>query len=92
MEPNFIQYKAQLLEILMNENYHGNLIDLVDQLNGLGHTKMEIYNLFSTFHQQIQVDRRTHGNEDIYNRLSNFMDGFTAWGKSFRILPHEPDL
>jgi hypothetical protein len=85
-------YKVRLLEILLGENHHGGLLDLIDQLHKQGHAKAEIYDLFLAFHEEIQIDPRTKNDEAIYDRLSDFMDRFTAWGKNFKILPHEPDL
>ncbi len=55
-------------------------------------SKKDIYEMFLDFHREIQVDSRTKNNEGVYDRLSDFMDGFTAWGKSFKILPDKPNI
>jgi hypothetical protein len=85
-------YKDRLFEILLGDNHHSDFLDLIDQLYNQGQTKAEIYVLFLDFHQEIQIDPRTENDVVAYDRLSDFMDGFSAWGKSFRILPNEPDL
>ena len=85
-------YKVRLFGILLGANHHEGFLDLIDQLHHQGQTKAEIYDLFLDFHREIQIDPRTKNDEDVYDRLSDFMDGFTAWGKNFKILPHEPDL
>jgi hypothetical protein len=65
---------------------------LIDLLHKQGYTKAEIYDLFLAFHREIQIDPRTKNDENVYDRLSDFMDGFSAWSKNFKILPNEPDL
>jgi hypothetical protein len=85
-------HKARLLEILFGENHHDGLLDMIDQLHQQGYTKSDIYDLFLAFHKEIEIDPRTKNDEAVYDRLGDFMDGFTAWGKHFKILPHEPDL
>jgi len=85
-------YKDRLFEILLGENHHNGFLDIIDQLYNRGQTKANIYALFLEFHQEIQIDPRTKDDEGVYDRLSDFMDGFSAWGKSFRILPNESDL
>ncbi len=64
----------------------------MDILSKQGNSKKDIYNLFLEFHSEIQTDERTKKSVYIYDRLSDFMDGFTAWGKCYKILPNEPDL
>lgn len=85
-------FKDRLIELMLNNDYQSRLLTFIDQLSIEGYTKEDIYKLFLDFHQEIQIDRRTKDNEEVYNQLSDFMDGFTAWGKSFKILPNEPDL
>lgn len=86
------KYKDRIFEVFMRDNQYDGLMDLIDQLHTQGQTKAEIYDLFLDFHREIQIDSKTKNDEDIYDRLSNFMDGFTAWGKDFKILPNKPDL
>lgn len=89
---NFNHHKTQLFEILLGENHHHEFLKLIDLLSAQGHSKKVICELFIAFHKEIQLDSRTQNDEIIYDRLSDFMDGFTAWGKTFKILPNEPDL
>ena len=92
MKLNLEEHKDRLFEILLSNNHHDGFLNLIDHLSLQGHTKTDIYDLFLDFHRVIQVDLRTKDNEEVYDRLSDFMDGFTAWGKKFKILPNEPDL
>ena len=92
MKPELGTYKDRLFEILLGDNHHSGFLELIDQLYNQGQTKAEIYALFLDFHQEIQIDPTTRNDEGIHDRLRDFMDGFSAWGKSFRILPNEPDL
>ena len=88
----FEVYKEPLFESLLEQNHQDNLKKIIDQLNGEGYSKKEIYELFLQFHIAIQIDPRTKDNEMIYDNLCDFMDGFTAWGKQHKTLPHEPDV
>lgn len=92
MKIEFEKHKVRLFEILLGENHHDEFLYLIGQLSYQGKTKKEIYDLFLVFHKEIQVDLRTKENEKLYDNLSDFMDGFCATGKSFKILPNEPDL
>ncbi len=92
MKIEYKEYKDKLFEILLTEDQSNGFLGLIDQLYNQGQTKAEIYALFLELHQEIQVDPRTKEDECVYDRLSDFMDGFSAWGKSFRILPNKPDL
>lgn len=92
MKTVFEEYKEKLFEIILGENHYNEFSHLIDQLYNQGKTKKEIYNLFLAFHAEIQLDKRTRMNETAYNNLSDFMDGFTTWGKASKILPNEPDL
>ncbi len=92
MKPNLEEYKDRLFEILLSNNHQDGFLNLIENLCFRGHTKIDIYDLFHDFHMEIQVDIRTKENEGLYDRLSEFMDGFTSWGKNFKVLPNEPDL
>ncbi len=92
MKLNFEHHKDVLFKSLLDESYEEGLLNFIDRLHKGGHTKRDIYELFLEFIQEIQVDSRTKNNEDIFDRLADFMDGFTAWGGNFRILPSEPDI
>lgn len=92
MKIKFEKYKATLFEIILNENETDEFLTLINQLKKKGYSKKEIYNLFLDFHSEIQLDERTKNSEKFNDILSDFMDGFTAWGKRFKILPNEPDL
>ena len=65
---------------------------MINKLKEKGYSKKEIYNLFLDSHSEIQIDERNKDSEKLYDILSDFMDGFTTWGKSFKISPNEPDL
>lgn len=92
MNPNFKEHKDILFEILLNKNYYSDLLMLIERLSKQGYTKKNIYNLLLCFHKEIQVDERTNRDEDAYNRLSDFLDEFTAWGNNFTILQNEPEI
>lgn len=92
MKAKFEEHKDKLFEILLNENYYSDFLMLIERLSKQGYTKKNIYNLLLCFHKEIQVDQRTSKNEDAYNRLSDFLDEFTAWGNNFTILQNEPEL
>jgi len=91
MKLEFDTYKESLFKILHGENYSEEFLILIDQLYQQGYSKFEIYKLFLTLHENIQIDLVTKDDMAIYDRLSDFMDGFTTWGKNFKILPHEDD-
>jgi len=91
MSIEFQEHKERLFEIVLGENHHDELLNLIDQFYENGKSKKEIYTLFLNFHAEIQVDKRTKKIETVYDNLSDFMDGFTA-GKAFKILPEKPDL
>lgn len=74
----FKDYKHRLFSILLGENHHDGFLDFIAQLSNQGQSKKEIYHLFLDFHREIQVDSKTKNNEDAYDRLNDFMDGFTA--------------
>ena len=92
MNIKFQEHKERLFEIILGENHHGELLNLIDQLYENRRTKKEIYDLFLNFHAEIQVDKRTKEIESVYDNLSDFMDGFTDLDKGFKILPNEPYL
>ncbi|AUC16538.1 hypothetical protein BTO06_15885 [Tenacibaculum sp. SZ-18] len=92
MEIEFQEYKDRLFEIILGESYHDEFLNLINLLSKNGKSKNEIYNLFLEFHAEIQIDDRTKKSETVYDNLSDFMDGFTEWSKSLKILPNEPDL
>jgi hypothetical protein len=92
MKLAFSEHKEKLFEILQSENYHDEFLTMIQELYNQGSSKKEICDLFGHFHRAIQVDERTKNDESLYDNLSDFMDGFTAWGKKFKILPNEPDL
>ncbi|MEM7367026.1 MAG: hypothetical protein AAF587_00425 [Bacteroidota bacterium] len=92
MKIDFKEYEGELWQIILGENHDSKFLELVDHLHKLGHPKEEIYNLFGDFLIEIQIDPRTKGDEVAYDNLLDFMDGFTVWGKAFRILPDEPDV
>ena len=92
MKLKFENHKEKLFEILLGENHDDGFLSFIEPLSSQGKSKKEIYELFLVFHREIQIDPRTQHDEDMYDRLADFMDGFTVWGKSFSILPDEPDL
>lgn len=92
MKTTFEEYKENLFQILQSDNPINEFLNLINKLKEKGYSKKEIYNLFLDFHSEIQIDERTKDSEKLYDILSDFMDGFTTWGKSFKISPNEPDL
>ena len=88
---SFSQYKEQLFQALLGGNSTKEFLELIDRLSNQGNSKKAIYELFLEFFKEIQIDPRTDGSEAAYDTLADFMDGFSAWGGNFRILPDEPD-
>ncbi|MFD1552611.1 hypothetical protein DNU06_15425 [Putridiphycobacter roseus] len=83
------KYRNRLFDILLNENHHCRFVEFIEELHKNTFSKKEIYELFLEFHKEIQIDTRINNNESVYNRLSDFMDGFVDQGMSFKILPTE---
>ena len=92
MSIDLTKYRNVLFEHLLGENPENKFKELIGQLSEGGYAKKEIYELFLEFHKEIQTDQRTKDDEEVYDRLSDFMDGFTSWSQSgAKILPNEPD-
>ena len=89
MKPEYQEYKERLFSIILGDNHHDELLNLIDQLHDNGASKNDIYDIFLNFHIEIQKDNRTKTSERIYDALSDFMDGFTDFGQGFKILPNE---
>lgn len=89
MNIEFQKHKNTLFTALLGSNHHDLFMNIIYELHKQGHNKKEIYELFLEFHKAIQVDEITRHNDNIYNNLSDFMDGFTAWGGGNIILPNE---
>lgn len=92
MRIEFDNYKDNLFAAALAVHCEEHFLEIVQQLHDQGYTKMAIYELFLQFHQEIQIDPRTKDKEFVYDSLSDFMDGFTAWGKGNKILPEEEDV
>ncbi|MEL6628634.1 MAG: hypothetical protein AAFY70_17530 [Bacteroidota bacterium] len=92
MKIKFDTYKDSLFTIILGDNLNDDCLVLIHKLSEKGYTKREIYDLFLVLFKEIQLDKRTKDSEQVYDELADFMDGFTAWGKGFKILPNEPDL
>ena len=86
----FIKHKHLHGFIITEIDYYNNLINWVNKMNENGHTKKQIYNVLLIFHVHLQAN--TGPNEKFHNRLTDFLDLFTAWGKSSKILPNQPDI
>ncbi len=83
------QVFGKLLQIFKEDSFEDSCIDYIHQLSSIGLSKKEIYLHFLAFHHEIQA---TSHSEVLYDRVSNFMDGFTTWEKDKKILPNEPDI
>jgi hypothetical protein len=92
MKLNFEEYREILFEKLLDEDYHEKLLGFINKLSKEEYSKKEICELFIVFHREIQIDPRTKDNEQVYDNLSDFMDGLSEWGKGWRILPDEPQV
>ena len=90
MSQELEDHKEQMISILLSENYRDSFLRYIDSLNKKGMSKKEIYQRFLHLHLEIQIDPRTRNVEALYDRLSDFMDGFTSWNKGDEILPDEP--
>jgi|ERR1043165_4576268 hypothetical protein len=86
----FIKFQDELLRILNSDNYWTDLLTWINDRNKSGLTKKDIYLILLELFKDIQT--RPDPGDFLYDRLSEFLDGFTSWGKSFRILPGEPDI
>jgi len=84
MNSNFETRKTKLFQHLLSEDFERELLDFVENMHSEGQSYESIYELFLGFHKEIQIDSRTKNNESIYNRLSDFMDAFTDWGKTLK--------
>src|SRR5690349_19575934 len=97
-DPNkeFELSKQELLDIIVSEDYKDSLLKWVHQRSANGLSKKQIYDTLLLFHAEIQ--KHSDPDDKLYDRLSDFMDGFTSWakynkdGSSARILPDEPDV
>ncbi|MAX80044.1 MAG: hypothetical protein CL843_07705 [Crocinitomicaceae bacterium] len=92
MNSNLAPYIPKLFKLIALNNFENQAHNLVYLLHHQGYSKADIYALFIEFHETIQTHQRFKTDEEKYNRLCNFMDRFTAWSKTFKILPEEPDL
>ncbi|MEZ4688283.1 MAG: hypothetical protein R3B47_20145 [Bacteroidia bacterium] len=93
MEPiPFSQHKEKLFQALFGGNSEINFLAITNELSQQGNSKKAIYELFLEFLQEIQNDPGTKVSETAYDTLADFLDGFSAWGGRFRILPDEPDV
>ena len=89
----FEKHKEQLIEFAIKKwTSHDDMLSWVNLQSNEGFTKEEIYHIFLELQEFVQIDARTKNDTEIYDALADFMDGFTSWGKNFRILPNEPDL
>lgn len=90
----FNNCKNKLLEIFSapESQVQNELLKWVEIKSKSGWTKRNIYDvmvlLSGVFNKMPDGDE----SERLYDLLANFTDGFTAWGKLYRILPDEPDI
>jgi hypothetical protein len=84
--------RLELLEIITSDHYFEALKDWVIRKSNSGFSKRQIYDTLLLFHKDIG-DCSTLSDKP-YNRLSDFLDGFTSFAvsESVRILPNEPDV
>jgi hypothetical protein len=82
--------KKELLSIISSEQYNSLLLNWVHDKSKAGFSKLEIYNILMELFKDIQT--RPDPADKLYDRVADFCDGFTAWGKSFQILPDEPHV
>lgn len=80
MNPTFETNKEKLFAILLSDDYQEKFLVITAQLRKQGKSEKEIYEVFLEFHRAIQIDPRTNAKESYYDKLSDFMDGFTSWG------------
>lgn len=86
----FAGFQQELLSIITGENYWDKLLNWVELKHRSGLSKKEIYEVLLVLIDDIHT--RPDPGEVLYDKVADFLDGFTAWGKSFRILPDEPDI
>jgi hypothetical protein len=86
----FTESKQSLLDIVVDTNYSDKLIAWVDIQRKSGISKKQIYSIFLELHKDIQT--RPDPDDKLHDRIADYMDGFTDWGKSFKVLRDEPDI
>ncbi|MES2761147.1 MAG: hypothetical protein V4677_03030 [Bacteroidota bacterium] len=86
----FTESKQSLLDIVVDTNYSDKLLAWVEMKSKSGLSKKQIYDILLELHKDIQT--RPDPDDKLHARVADFMDGFTAWEKSFKILPNEPDI
>ena len=88
----FEDYKSKMFKILLGDDPFDTFLTMIDDLYAGGHSKIDIYRLFLELQLSMREDPRTSGNDTLDDQMVDFLDGFSAWGKSFKILPQEPDV
>ena len=88
----FEDYKETMFNTLLGDQPFDAFLDMIDELYANGHSKVDIYRLFLELQLSMREDDRTKANEQLDDQMIDFLDGFSAWGKSFKILPQEPDV
>lgn len=86
------EYYTKILISLEQGYDQKQLLLFIEELSSNGYSKKAIYNLFLEIHKGIQIHPALYNDEALYDHFCDFMDGFTVWGKRFRILPNEPDM
>ncbi|HAA11836.1 MAG TPA: hypothetical protein DCE41_09120 [Cytophagales bacterium] len=90
-DSEYEQVRHQLLCFLQNEDFEG-LHAWVNIQHQTGNSKKLIYTWLLELHRLLGESIESDADEARHDQLVDFLDGFTAWGKGFRILPEEPDI
>jgi hypothetical protein len=86
----FQRYKDEILKMIEGEDHRNVLKSWVHHKRGNGYTKQQIYEILLQFLPYTDLINDT--DERLYDRMADFLDSFTVLGKSWRILPDEPDV
>lgn len=86
----FKLHKDLLIKIILKLN-HKEIESWAIELRKEGYPKQLIYKIILELFRYIEYHSKTKGQDCYYDFLADFADRFTAWGKSFRIFPDEPD-
>jgi len=76
---------------LRKQSAHDEMLLWIRGMRKKGYSKQLLCDTFLELHISIQTDFRSKDDEEVYDALSDFMDGFSSFGQNF-ILPDEPAI
>jgi hypothetical protein len=86
----FDKDKVILQNMLRRDSWYDELESWCQERKNENFSKKEIYCILSELFVYVQD---MPGAEQVWsNRIQDFLDRFTSWGKEYRIWPNEPDI